>query len=294
MSIKVEKQRVMTSGLAQEVALPSDILAMATSAGPPLGPTVKVGLSLAARWDSNLTGCYISPALRDLSGIDSRSELLAPPMAKLAAPLHAAAAFRSFAEEGGARHADWMSTRTGLAPTLQHLGAWHDLAIIERDIVEEAQMLRILGETILVCRTPCIILPAGWDREFAFERILIGWNGSIEATRAIHAALPFLRVASEVTLVDGHVPHAEHDHAQSAPHFDPSAYLQGHGIAVKTRRIQATPGAAGEALLKQVRQAHADLLVLGAYGHSRIPERVLGGATRHILENLGVPVFMRH
>jgi nucleotide-binding universal stress UspA family protein len=269
------------------VTRPGDILALATSARP-WSPAVTVGLSIAARWGSNLTGCFIDPLLRTPAAAEPTVlGLLLETRPESADEL---AAFGALARQAGVHGADWIAARSGIADTLRWLGARHDLAVIERDMVQASGLLDVLGEAILACRMPCLILPPGWNREIRFERIVIGCNGSIEAIRAIHAALPFLRVATQVTLVDGDLRDGDEGH----PRFDPFVYLLRHGIASKPSYVRSSSAMAGEILLQEVGNLRADLLVMGAYGHSRMRERVFGGATQRVLEDATVPVLMQH
>jgi nucleotide-binding universal stress UspA family protein len=282
----------MTStGQTPHVTRPGDILALVTSTAP-WSPAAIAGTAIASRWSANLTGCFIDPALRKLAGGEAGSEptvlgLLLEPRPEFA---DEHAAFEAFARPSGVRNADWVVARAGIAATLRWLGARHDLAVIERDMVPASGLLDILGEAILSCRLPCLLLPPRWNREIRFERIVIGCNGSLEAIRAIHAALPFLKAARRVTLVDGDV----RDSDEARPRFDPFVYLLRHDILSRPSYVRASSAMAGEILLKEVENTDADLLVMGAYGRSRMRERVFGGATRRVLEEAAVPVLMQH
>ena len=270
---------------------PGDILALVTVTDP-WSPAAVVAIAIASRWEANLTKYFIDPALRQLGGGKTDSEptalgLLLDPRIE-SADEHVA--FAAFARQSGLRNADWVIARTDIASTLRRLGARHDLAVIERDMVHASGLLDILGEAILSCRVPCLVLPPQWRREIRFERIVIGCNGSVEAIRAIHAALPFLKVARQVTLVDGDMG----DDDEGRPCFDPFVYLLRHGISPRPSFVRASSVMAGEILLKEVGRIDADLLVMGAYGRSRLRERVFGGATRRVLEEATIPVLMQH
>lgn len=269
-----------------------DVLALATSTGP-WSPALLTAVDIAARWNCNVTGCYVPGALREQRAYESEPTV----MSLLAEVEHEclddAAAFQSFARNHGAHHVSWTVTRTAIAPTLRKLGAWHDLAILERDMVDETRMFDILGEAMLSSRIPCLVLPPHWTDPVSFERVVIGWNGTIEATRALHRALPLIQLAKEVILINGEV-RTPYDNQVSVAEPDPIVYLMHHGIAAKPHYIRVPAEEAGETLLAKAHDAHADLLVMGAYGHSRIRERVLGGATRHVMAHADIPVFMQH
>ncbi|WP_267221177.1 universal stress protein [Dyella silvae] len=271
---------------------PTDVLALVTACSP-WSPAAHVAVALAADFGARVTGCYVDPALRVQHGGESEPSVLALLMDLPHENSREREAFHELARHAGVSHALWTATRTGIAPTLRQLGAWHDLAVIEREIACEGDSFGILSEALLTCRTTCLILPPSGHVRSRFTRLAIAWNGSIESARAIHAALPFARLAEEVWLFDGETP-AYEDDQERAPHIDPLTYLAHHGIHARPRRIHTTPHDAGAALLREIAELKADLLVMGAYGRSRVRERVLGGATRHVLQHAGVPVLMRH
>lgn len=275
-------------------SVPSDILAMATSSDP-WSPAVTAAISLAARWGSKLTSCYIEPSLRRAANADQEPSVLGMLMQPRGDDDGEREAFASHAHRLGVAEADWVITHAGLAPTLRTLGAWHDLAVLERDVVEGVHLFDVLSEAMSNSRLPCLLLPPRWSSDLKLDRVVVGWNGSIEATRAIHGALPFLQAASEVLLIDGEKP-GDHDdsNAGSPPRFDPLDYLKRHQVAASSRRIQVQPPEAGAALLKAAHGIRADLLVIGSYSHSRLRERILGGATRHMLAHAHLPVLMQH
>ncbi|WP_243041180.1 universal stress protein [Dyella sedimenti] len=271
---------------------PTDVLALVTSVSP-WSPAARAAVALAARFGARLTGCYVDPSLRMLHGGEAEPSVLALLMDTPGERPEDHEAFLAYARESGVHRASWLATRAGIAPTVRRLGAWHDLAVIERDLAGEDMAFEVLGEALLTCRTSSLILPPAWSGDTRFPRVAVAWNGSIESARAIHAALPFLRASEEVLLLDGEAPVYEDDQVH-APQFDPEAYLGNHGVLFRTRRVRATPRDAGAVLLREIAQARAGLLVMGAYGHSRVRERVLGGATRHILQHAELPIFVQH
>lgn len=259
--------------------LPSDVLAL-TGQIEPWSPAIRLALACATRWRSQLTGCLIEPAEEET---DPTRIQPAPPRSTLAAD------FSAFAAGGNVTAAQWMVAHGRVAPVLQRLGAWHDLIVIDRDIVDQAVQQGWFGEVILGCRRPCLIPPCGDIREH-FEHVAIGWNGSVEATRSLHAALPFLRNARRVWLFDGS-PATSDDRL---PHLDPGSYLDRHGIAWRRVPIRASSGGAGEALLHEADRVGSELLVMGGYSHSAVRDRVLGGATRHVLGAAPMALLMQH
>jgi nucleotide-binding universal stress UspA family protein len=269
-----------------------DVLALGTSVAP-WSPALLAAIEIAARWNSNVTGCYVPGYLRDLRALEDDPTVLSLLSDGGYECLDDADAFQTYAQNHGARYAAWIVTRMAIAPTLRKLGAWHDLAVLEREMVDQTRIFDILGEAMLSCRIPCLILPPGWKQPLSFRRIVVAWNGSYESTRALHGALPLLQIASEITLVNGHA-HEPRPSPLSVAQPDPLIYLMHHGVAAKPRYLDVPTDEAGHALLDRVHHEAADLLVMGGYGHSRIRERVLGGATRHVLAHASIPVFMQH
>lgn len=269
-----------------------DILALATSTSP-WSAAVRAATDLAARWHANVTGCYVPDSLRDQRAYESDPSVMSLLTDAEYGRPDESAAFHAFATGRGAHHTSWVVTHTAIAPTLRKLGAWHDLAVIERDMVDETGVFDILGEALLSSRIPCLVLPPRWHHTVVFDRIVIGWNGGFEATRALHAALPLIQLAKQVVLINGET-HTPDDGQVDVREPDPIVYLMHHGIAAKLHHLRVSADEAGKSLVQEAHDAGADLLVMGAYGHSRIRERVFGGATRYVMANADIPVFMQH
>lgn len=119
-------------------------------------------------------------------------------------------------------------------------------------------------------------------------RILIAWNGGREAARAVRDAMPLLEMAKAVDVVVVDPP------ADRPIGPDLARSLARHGIKVEVRELPSGGTEAGVVLLDEARRSGADLLVMGAYGHSRLREWVLGGATEEALETAGVALLLAH
>jgi hypothetical protein len=288
--------QIQVSGVAEPRSAianrPSDIVVVATCASP-WNAAVQVAAALAARWQSLLTGCFVDESLRMLRGPESEPSAMGLLLDTPVQDSEEGDEFRSFARSKGVPHAAWVVAHTGLARVLRELGAWHSLAVLERDLVDGEALSELLGEVLLACRLPSLILPPGWNRDAEFSRVLVAWDGSAEATRAIHAALPFLQDARRVVLLDGGRPHGPEGECY-LPHFEPFVYMARHGVEADPMCVGIPARTAGAALLKKAEQVGADLIVMGAFGHSRLRERVIGGATRYVLEHARVPVFLQH
>lgn len=137
---------------------------------------------------------------------------------------------------------------------------------------------------------PVLVVPFAGRFPTIGKTILVAWDGSLHAARAIKHALPLLVNATRVvvTMVDPVIGDDEHG---EEPGADIALHLARHGIRVEVQTV-VSDGDAGEALLAAADDVHADLLVMGAYGHSRLHELMLGGATRTILNTATLPVLL--
>ncbi|MBW4974204.1 universal stress protein [Roseovarius mucosus] len=141
-------------------------------------------------------------------------------------------------------------------------------------------------------RTPVIIAPAGGEPVPNPGRIMIGWNESNEALGAVRTALPLLKEADVVHVVVIDPP--THGPNRSDPGGLLSQYLARHGVKVEIDVLSKTLPRVSDVLLRHARDMDADMVVMGAYGHSRFREAIFGGATRYMLEQATMPVFMAH
>lgn len=139
---------------------------------------------------------------------------------------------------------------------------------------------------------PVMVLPAE-GRPKKFNRVVIGWNSTRMATRALFDALPLLCEASQVEVAWVN-PQLEPELAGALPGAEIAQVLARHGVKAETVPLPTVAGNNGEALLQRAIDTGADVLVMGAYEHSRFREFVFGGATRHVLRNAPIPVLMSH
>ena len=139
---------------------------------------------------------------------------------------------------------------------------------------------------------PVLAVPPGYAGAPMNEEIVVGWDGSLQAVRAIAAALPLLAGAASVRLVLVNAARESGLHGDE-PGADIALYLARHGVRVDVV-LEQTTGPVGEALLGIAQRYKAGLLVTGAFGHSRYRELVMGGVTRVLLERSTVPVLVAH
>ena len=123
------------------------------------------------------------------------------------------------------------------------------------------------------------------------DRILICWDGSRPAARAIADSIPFLARAKAIDIV---VVTGERDKSGEITGRNMRRHLARHGFQTEIKHIMATGGVAQNAILTHALESRTDLIVMGGYGHSRLREFILGGVTRGILKSMPVPVLMSH
>ena len=146
---------------------------------------------------------------------------------------------------------------------------------------------------VLAAGRPVLLVPRGKSFEFIGNKVLMGWNASKEAARACFDALPLLSKDSQVDIVwiD---PQKQRGLAGNLPGAELATTFARHNIRVTAEPMPTADSDVGKALLTRAGDTGADLLVMGAYGHSRVREFVFGGATEHVLKNMTLPVLMSH
>lgn len=137
---------------------------------------------------------------------------------------------------------------------------------------------------------PVVLVPEGWDAGVP-RKIAIAWDGSVQAVRAVTEALPILQKADEVRVL---TVKGEKDLTNATPSDRLAVYLEHHGVRVQQETLTAQGGRVTTALRDHVVSSESQMIVMGAYAHTRLREAVLGGVTRSLLESSSVPLFMSH
>ena len=259
-------------------------------------PSMEYAMRLAASFEARLTGVYVCPSpLATMAPYDAPQLVSAvvEEIRELEEEAYAGRnAFVTRANELSVGKALWQVAEGSVPEVLAHLGNWHDVVVIGRDPKTNFGGAAILGSAVLGSHMPCIIVPPDCTQPRC-DCVVVAWNGSPEAIRAIHAARPILARASRIVVVAGE-PREHFSEIGWRPEFDLAAYLNRHGLAFEQRGLQAPDADAGKGLLAAASACNADMLVMGAYGRMRFSEWIFGGATRHVLTEAMIPVFMRH
>jgi nucleotide-binding universal stress UspA family protein len=166
----------------------------------------------------------------------------------------------------------------------------HDLSVLDAE-PSALDVDRGLIEAVLFdSGRPLLVVPPG-HAAFAARRVLVAWDGSARAARALGDALPVLRAAEAVELVSVM---GEKDLSRLVPGAEAAPHLAHHGVNVTLVNLAAEGGDVAEALRRHAVRSAADLLVMGAFQRSRLREWVLGGVTQSMLKASPVPLLMSH
>jgi nucleotide-binding universal stress UspA family protein len=260
---------------------------------------LELGFALADRYDAHLVGLFALSAARLPSYVRADTSAMleaAQDKRRAEAAGEAAALFRTAATRYGGMKTEWRVSNADALRAVQLGARYSDLVVVgqrERDRDREGESgvaPEFIDELVLSCGRPVLIVPYAGHFRDAGKRVLVAWNASAEAARAVADALPLLARAEsvEVIVFEGG---PLGDHGQE-PGADAALYLARHGVKATVSRYGIPRVDVGSQILTRAADMSVDLIVMGAYGHSRLRELVLGGVTRTILESMTVPVLM--
>lgn len=263
---------------------------------PEAAARIETACSLAVRHNAHLIGVFVvhHPPLPGYVRSQIGEKVLAA--AAEAARIDAAAVGKTFkaqCDRAGIA-AEFRQDEGDLLDRLRTHARYADLTVIGQHSGESMSAGRVPERLVLEAGRPALVVPASGKFPVTGETVLVAWDGGRPATRAVNDALSILAKAKTVHVVVATSHHASLTHGD-VPGADISLHLARHGIKVEASPI--TIGSdidVGNALLSRATDVGADMLVMGAYGHARLRELVLGGVTRLVMESMTLPVFMSH
>jgi len=181
---------------------------------------------------------------------------------------------------------------SGAADQIGRIGRRFDLVVVGQPQRKNSMPDEVVDEGVLFeSGRPVIFVPFIQKGGLKADRIMVCWDGSRTATRAVADAMPFLKKAKqiEIVIISDKAPKKD-----EMPGADLGQHLARHGLKVEVKRITSPDIDVPSTILSYAADSSADMIVMGGYGHSRLREFVLGGATRGLLESMTVPVLMSH
>ncbi len=257
--------------------------------------------AIAGRFEAYLTGLYTNP-LPEYAYVLAIQSTLAPMGPVLAfeqqirkegdvAVARLKERFKKIAAENEVRRID---AGASLLPRLCASAArWSDLFIATASYRGEASPgCDALVEAVLFgSGQPVYLVPEQFKGNGAVRNVLVAWRDTRESVRALAGAMPFLRVATNIRLVTIEPTGQEDEHEDP---INVTAHLRRHGAKAEMRSIEAGRRSVSEALLQEASKMAADLIVMGAYGHSRFREWTIGGTTREMIARADIPILLAH
>jgi nucleotide-binding universal stress UspA family protein len=274
---------------------PKSILVL-VDGGPLSEATLEAGLAVAGLFDAQVQALYVQadPAtLVPIVGEGMSGAMVEQVMDAMSKAVdqrsdRAKAAYVKIAARGGAK-ISWRLESGPEPVVLAAAGRLSDLIVLGRpDKSMDGQTAASLDAALFDTGRAVLVAPPAAAPSLC-RRIALAWNGSAEASRVVGMALPYLAKAEAVTILSA--PGTD----KRAPAEALAGYLALHGIKADVESFELHHHqSVGHALLEHAQKASADLLAMGAYGHSRLREMILGGATRDVLAQATIPVLMAH
>jgi nucleotide-binding universal stress UspA family protein len=257
---------------------------------------LELAFKLAERFDAHLIGLFALDVLQMLTVPEAGPALFEEMLKqrrRLAA--HAEDEFRGkMHKEQYTGKSEWRATLGDGFAALEFHAKCADLVVVgQPDPEGDGLPPSFAHRLVMSIGRPVLYVPYAGRFEDCGKRVLVPWNASREAARAVKDALPFLREAEETEVVTFN-PRKVFLDDSSLPDPDMGAYLARHGAKVRVANQPTSLDDIGALILSRAADNASDLIVMGAYGHSRLRETVLGGATREIFKSMTVPTLMSH
>jgi nucleotide-binding universal stress UspA family protein len=257
-----------------------------------------VAIQLANDHDAHLTGLFVRMVPHVPQFVMSQ---LGPEVQKVQRQYAQEAAdkahklFEDKVRAGGVR-AEWRSVEGNLVDQVCLHAKYTDLIVIgQRDSSIDAMEGedQLVDQVVLDAGRPVLVVPYAGTFPKVGRKVMVAWNGSREATRAVNDSLPLLQKADQVEIMAVNPRNGSRGHGD-VPGADIALHLARHDVKANAEHVFSDDVDPGSMLLSRISDESIDLLVMGAYGRSRLRELVLGGATRHLLRHMTVPVLMSH
>lgn len=262
---------------------------------------LRIAAELARRYAAHLIGVYVVPGDMDDRASDGfvrgdrgvRALLERHRAAEERAVIHVGRQFADLVtrDEMQAEFRLIWNTEGNRSVILNSLYA--DLAIVGQTAPNGLPQHWLPKHLLLASGVPMLVVPNGWTADTIRERVVIAWNASKEARRAIADALPLLSTARAVKVIVVDAARNPNRHGQE-PGADIALHLARHGAPVEVEQLASNGASVADTILGAAVRHQADLIVIGAHGHGRSRELLFGSVTQAILDSADVPLLMSH
>lgn len=257
---------------------------------------LRIAVDLARRFSAHLVGLHALTSVRlPAYAIAEAGATLIEAQKAVAREQESAAAalFRSATEGAGLVSVEWRVSKDDAVDATALHARYADIVVVGQSREGDGAGVETdyPEQVVLAAGRPVLVVPYAGKFETMGKRVLVAWDAGREATRALTDAIPLLREADQVNVVAFNPEGTAHG---AVPGADIGLYLARHNVRVEVGYHRADDIDVGNQLLSRVADLGIDLIVMGAYGHSRLRELVMGGATRTVLESMTAPVLLSH
>lgn len=256
----------LAAGLCEEISAHLSVLAVALAAPPPIGAAAAI------------SDAWMEERRTDIERLEKRTADVSGMLA------------------GSAISADVTSAYAEIAWADEIIGRrarYADLTIVGPELLSSGGTLKdkIIEGALFSSGRPMLLVPEGSRPTLRPKKVMIAWDSRIEASRAVREAIDILTAAHDVRLVLVDPVEGESHHG-AEPGADVATYLARHGAKVTVDRLPSSNHSVADVLRRHASDISAELVVMGAYGHSRLLEKIFGGVTKAMLEGVSMPVLM--
>lgn len=266
-------------------------------AGKRVEQRIKIATQLAETFEAHLTGLFAlsTPRIPSYALAEAGTVVAEAEARYRAEAVRNVQATFTAGTQRTARGCEFRASSRDALAAVQLSARYADLVIVGQYDPENSSGVdrMFIEELVLTAGRPVMIVPYAGRFSEVGRRVLVAWNAGQEAARAVTDALPLLARASNVHVVAFDPRKGGSDHGD-VPGADIALVLARHGVKVTVAQQQSDDIDVGNQILSRAADMQSDLIVMGAYGHSRWRELVLGGVTRTLLDTMTVPVLMSH
>lgn len=261
---------------------------------------IAVAAGLAQRFGAHVTGLYVVPDPEVplyIAGAYVPKEWFSEQMERATAGAEAGEKmFREAVESAGAQ-SEWRREQGALSDIVARHGRYADMVVVGKGDAGDLERFphpELAADVVMTCGRPVLVIPNAGHFKGIGQRVLVCWNAGREATRAVNDALPVLKKADHVTVLAVNPGSSSGGDHGEIPCADIAQHLARHQVKAEAASAVARDIEIADLILARASDLGADMIVSGAYGHSRTREWVFGGVTESLMRNATVPYLLSH